>query len=283
MLTKIDLILHGDDWVATILPSCGANVVRLLHQGTAILRSPSHVEQIAEQPYLFGMPILFPANRTADGTFVFEGREYRLPLNEPERQNHLHGLLWNAPFQTTEAGYNFVRLEIENHGEYYPFPFDMSISYHLEGGAFIQRTVIHNTGFTAMPALLAFHTTFCAADTFHVPIRNRWERDPLRLLPTNRLLDLNEAEKKIAAGTAPCTRPVVGYFTSAGNRSRIGNYYYEVSPLFTQWVIYNGDGKQGFVCIEPQTNPVNGLTTPGSHLIIASGKTLSFETQIYPV
>lgn len=283
LFTESALILRCEGWEATILPAFGANAVRLKHHDFDILRFPSHLNELDEQPYLFGMPVLLPANRTADGTFIFEGREYRLPLNEPERGNHLHGLLWNAPFRVAAAGERFASCVIENRGEYYPFPFWMTITYQLDGKGLLQHTELLNTGESAMPVVLAFHTTFLAKGTVAVPLGKRWERDPHRLLPSKRLLPLNKAEEEIAAGVSDGTRPVVGYYTAAGNRARIGDYYYEVSPVFTQWILYNADGNQGFICIEPQTNPVNGLNDPDGHLVVASGETAVFETRIYHI
>ncbi len=283
MLMKDEVAISNNGWDVTILPSYGANAIKLLHHGIPVLRSPSCFEDLVKEPYLYGMPILFPANRTRGGKFTFAGKEYQLPINEPGRGNHLHGLIWNATFITLAVNKNSASFKLINRGEYFPFPFAIEVSYHLTKRAFVQRTRIRNIGPTAMPALLAFHTTFCAYDTYQVPIGYRWERDPDTLIPTNKLLSLTDEEIKIAQGTASCSQPIVGYFTSTGNLARVGDFYYEVSSLFTQWVLYNGDGNQGFICVEPQTNPVNGLNYPGSHLIIKQDEELIFETRIFTV
>src|SRR4051812_34157883 len=40
-----------------------------------------------------GQQLLPWPNRIRDGTYQLDGREHRLPLNEPERRNAIHGLV----------------------------------------------------------------------------------------------------------------------------------------------------------------------------------------------
>ena len=65
---------------AVMVPSVGANVVKLKHTATGIeiLRTPDaeEMENFKERPQIYGLPLLFPPNRIADGTYTFEGRKY---------------------------------------------------------------------------------------------------------------------------------------------------------------------------------------------------------------
>ena len=71
------------DYTALLVPSVGANLVRLAHTrlGVEVLRTPSEREhdEFLRRPHVYGVPILFPPNRIADGRFRFDGREYRFP------------------------------------------------------------------------------------------------------------------------------------------------------------------------------------------------------------
>ena len=43
------------------------------------------------------MPLIPWPNRLAEGRYSFAGSEHQLPLDEPERENAIHGLLrWRA-------------------------------------------------------------------------------------------------------------------------------------------------------------------------------------------
>ena len=47
--------------------------------------------------------VLLPwPNRIEDGTYEFEGRRHKLPLNEPDRRNAIHGLVRWAAWTTRE-------------------------------------------------------------------------------------------------------------------------------------------------------------------------------------
>ena len=89
------------DYTALLVPSVGANLVRLAHTrlGVEVLRTPSEREhdEFLRRPHVYGVPILFPPNRIADGRFRFDGREYRFPITRPEENNYHHGILKRQP------------------------------------------------------------------------------------------------------------------------------------------------------------------------------------------
>ena len=96
--------LRGGGYSAFINLSRGANCIGLRHEsyGARILREPDYRAGELDNPYLYGMPILFPVNRISGGCFSFEGREYVFPINEPATECHLHGELHRAPFSVLE-------------------------------------------------------------------------------------------------------------------------------------------------------------------------------------
>ena len=95
------------DYTALLVPSVGANLVRLAHTrlGVEVLRTPSEREhdEFLRRPHVYGVPILFPPNRIADGRFRFDGREYRFPITRPEENNYHHGILKSQPFAVSKA------------------------------------------------------------------------------------------------------------------------------------------------------------------------------------
>ncbi len=267
--------LRCGSWEAEVLPFFGANLISLKKDGHALLRTPDSMEQLEVSPYLYGNPLLFPPNRTAEGKFCFEGKEYFLPINEPQFGNHLHGLLYNALFQTKNYSDNSVVCFLKNEGELFPFCFTLEISFTLDEEGLTQRINVHNDGDHAMPVLLAFHTSFATPECFSVPIGKRWEIDSC-YIPTEKLTDLNEQELLYRSGCHPDGKVITGFYTAENHTAHIGRILYETSPKFTQWILYNGGGKKGFLCVEPQTGCVNGLNMPGEHLVLSEGETAEF-------
>lgn len=263
------------DWEAVVLPSFGANLISLKHKGLPVLRTPDSIEQLKENPCLYGNPVLFPPNRTADGIFLFEEKEYHLPVNEPHTGNHLHGMLYNALFDVLEVTDRSAVCLLKNSGNLFPFDFCMKIFFALDGEGLTQYIEIRNEGSCSMPVLLGFHTSFAAPAEFSVSIKERWERDG-RHIPTGKLSPLNEYELCFKKGCASEGQIISDYYTAENQYARLGHVLYQVSPEFTQWVLYNGGGNKDFLCVEPQTGPVNGLNIPGGCSVLPQGESARF-------
>jgi len=119
---------------------------------------------------------LFPfINRLEAGAYKFEGNKYQFPINEPERGNALHGFLFNQAFEVEEIGsvgmIPFIKLKYQYDGEYsyYPFPFDLSITYKLKVSNILEIEVnMKNTGEKNAPLSFGWHPYF----TFNQNIQN---------------------------------------------------------------------------------------------------------------
>ena len=270
--------LRCGGWEAEVLPAFGANTIRLRDGGRDILRAPRSPEELAAEPFLYGTPLLLPPNRTRGGQFRFDRREYRLPINEPDTGCHLHGRFADAPFETVRRTETECLCRLENPAEgpasRFPFAFVIEIAHRLGGDGLLQETRVQNTGRTAMPLLLGFHTAFAAPERVAVPIGLRWERDA-RFLPTGKLGELSAREAQWRDGFVPDGSAVSGFFTAAGHTAQIGKYIYETSENFTQWTLFNGGGRD-FFCAEPQSGPVDGLNRSGGHIRLDSGETARF-------
>lgn len=249
-------------WSAILAPDYGMNPISLRKNGQPVLREPADEKALEETPVLFGMPILFPANRTQNARFTFEGREYRLPMNEPERSNHLHGCLCRTPFTVTECTANTATSFFDSHTapDCYPFSFSLTFRDSIGAEGFFREVVLTNTGNTAMPFTLAFHTTFTEPDTFSVPIGKWYEWDE-NLIPTGRLIGLDDTELSFRDSCVPRGREISAYYTAEGRTARIGRWNFTVSELFDHWIMYNGNGYEGYLCVEPQCGKVNGLNS----------------------
>jgi len=99
-----------------------------------------------------GMPLIPWPNRLAEGRYSFAGSEHQLPLDEPEKENAIHGLLrWRAWNELDHAGDRVTvgcRLAAMPG---YPFAVDVSIAYQLGEEGLTVTTSAHNIGATECP------------------------------------------------------------------------------------------------------------------------------------
>ncbi len=265
-------------WQATVAEECGSNLISLKYMGKQILRSPEDLATLKGRPCLYGFPLLLPANRVADGMFSFAGNSYTLSINEPGLHNHIHGLIKDAPFKVLEQKENYIKTVLENNGEFYPFSFVLKIEDTLDDCGWTRHLTLENPGRSAMPYTLGFHTAFLEPQYFCVPISKRCEMND-RFVPTGVLLPLSEQQMKWKAGTAPDGGKINGCYISSGGTVQVDDFAMTVSKQFDHWVLFNGNGGEGYLCIEPQCGAVNGLNS-GKHRLLLPGEKESFTINI---
>lgn len=269
--------LRHQDWSCQICPEYGANVISLRHKDFPILREPASIHALKDTPALYGTPLLLPPNRTAGGRFRFEQQEYVLPINEPLHNNHLHGFLHSTKFQVIARSEDSLTTHFVNHGEVFPFPFEITMTDTLHPEGYRRTLTITNTGTSAMPLVLAFHTTFTAPDSFLVPIRSCWTTDEHHI-PTGEKAMLTPEQQAYQNGCSISGQIIRGFYEASGQTARIGDYLFSAQG-FDQWILFNGDGTRGFLCIEPQLGPVNALNS-GHYHRLECGKSYEFTLEI---
>ena len=258
-------------WYAEVSADYGANVTKLQYEGEDVFIPLKSKAQLCENPFTVGSPLLFPANRTAGGRFVFNDREYHLTITDKKNKLNLHGLLYCREFSVSKYEDKSITLQYENTGEIYPFPFIITARYTLFNCGLEQKFTLKNTGETDMPYTFALHTTFCEPENFCVPIFLAQEKDS-KHIPTGRYLPLDQQELEYVSGFKPHGIPISGYYKANGNAAVVGDYLYSVCDGFDHFVLYNGGGKSGYLCVEPQVGAVNGLNIPGGCRILSGGE-----------
>ena len=266
-------------WRAEISARLGANITKLQFNNQDIFVPLESKQQYEENAFIIGSPILFPANRTYKGKFEFQGIKYTLPINDSLSISNLHGFLYRSEFEILEKSEQKIALSFENKGEIYPFEFKITVEYFLSNNGLRQCYFIENTGNVDMPFTFALHTTFKEPQNFVVPIDKCQEKDE-KHIPTGRYTELNDQEKTYTLGSESKGLEISGYYKSCGNVAQIGNYKYIVSDNFDHWVLYNGRGKSGFLCVEPQCGSVNGLNINGGFKVLKPQCIETFSTEI---
>jgi len=260
------LRLKAGEWQAEVYPQCGMNLTALTFAGKPIFRTPADEQVLRENLYLYGNPLLMPANRTKDGRFIFCGKVYELPINEPARGNNLHGLMADAPFEVVRQTENEVCAIYQNRGERYPFVFDLIITDTLTVQGW--RREVKLQAKEDMPYTLAFHSTFLEPERFSVPIGRRFVCNE-NYIPNGEMVPAE-----------PLGKVISGFYEAEKHVAMVEEYLFTVSENFDHWILFNGGGEQGFLCIEPQCGGVNGLNS-NAHRILRGGErdtfTLSLE------
>ena len=270
--------LQAGDYTALINTERGANCISLRNSkyNAVILREPNK-SGVLDNPYLYGMPILYPVNRISGGSFEFEGRIYRFPINEPQTNCHLHGMMHEMEFEISEIGDSFVKCVFERQYLDFPHRFRVEMKYSLSENGLLHKTKITNLSSENMPNFLGFHTTFnipflkgALAENvrLYAEIGNEIERDR-NYLPTGKLLLYDDVAEKINIGEFMPLEKVISRHCKSKKGGQIEltdikqgiKLVYENDEKFGWQLFYNGSA-DGYICLEPMTCMANCQNSP---------------------
>ncbi|MBQ9974684.1 MAG: aldose 1-epimerase [Oscillospiraceae bacterium] len=258
------VVLKNGLWQAKIQPDYGMNLFSVQYDGREIMRPCEGRQMLESRKHLYGFPLIMPANRTKDGRFTFQGREYSLPVNEVARGNNLHGRMADVPFAVVEQTDRRLVGRFENRGERYPFAFDMTIEVEVQQDCV--RQTMRIKALENMPYTFGLHATFARPQKYDVPRGRQCVWDAEHFIPTGEWID----------PPLPLGETFDTCFAMSGRTALLDDVVFTVSDNFDHWVMYNGDGKQDFLCVEPQSGQVNGLNIPGGHRVLAAGEEDTF-------
>lgn len=152
-------------------------IIALENEGGRLKSFEAHGKKIIEDlehlPYnrSHAGAILFPfVNRINQGTYEFHGQSYNLPCNENDRENAIHGLIFNKTFVVDETyeGTKSARVVLsytENDPpKGFPFPYKVELKYTLKEDALSLEVRVHNIGNEDFPFNLGWHPYFCVND-----------------------------------------------------------------------------------------------------------------------
>ena len=276
--------LKNGDWSAVIDLNHGANCIALRNKkyNARLLRELPQDGEL-DNPYLYGMPILFPVNRIENGRFEFEGRQYVFPINEPSTGCHLHGELHRTAFEAIEITNRKIkcRYVATKRHPYLSFPheFEIVMEYELKDDGFYHTVTVTNLSDDNMPLFLGFHTTFHTLFTDNsrpedirvfAEISEEYERYmEINYLPTGKKPEFDTTSRSLADGTyKPFEEKTSRHYRGQGSMSltdvaRGLRMVYENDKKYGFRLIYNG-GCDGYICLEPQTCLANCQNSPFS-------------------
>lgn len=272
--------LSYGDYEAKINISRGANCISLINKryNCTVLREPDYSKEL-DNPYLYGMPVLFPVNRISGGKFEFEGREYKFPINEENTGCTLHGDLHKSCFSVESLSENSVECAFKSKS-YMGFlhEFEIKIKYFLDDDGLTQKTTVANLSDTNMPVFLGFHTTFklpfiedSAPENVRIlaEVGDEIERNMDNYLPTGIILPEDEITKALNSGDfEPLNNPLSRHYKcKSGKKIELFDVksgvriVYENDEKFGFRLIYNGNPNE-YICLEPQNCMANCQNSP---------------------
>lgn len=151
----------------SITPRAGASVVdlslRLGDQWYPILRpTPEEVLRRGDSAEMSSYVLLPYSNRIGNARFNFDGQNFELRPNTPEGHT-IHGEVRDRPWQIEEEDDHHIRLRLHS-GDFpdlnFPFPFDATLTYAVDGLTFRIDCTLENAGPSRMPAGMGHHPYF---------------------------------------------------------------------------------------------------------------------------
>jgi aldose 1-epimerase len=238
---------------------------------------------------------LFPfPNRTKDGKYTFNKEERTFEINEPVRNNALHGLLYNKSFMVQslqtfrEKAVASLVYDYEGDNKAYPFPAKVVIEIELSLiDGFTCTSTITNTGTSAMPLGFGWHPYFATGSSveeweFSFPPALKLLVDE-QMIPTGVTAEHNEFIMPMALGE-------LHYDTGFRLKNPDGIQTFTVKDKVhdLEFAIWQEAGEQKFnyyqiytppsrrsVAIEPMTCPANALNSGEGLIILQAGESVS--------
>ncbi|MCK1984211.1 MULTISPECIES: aldose 1-epimerase [Peribacillus] len=299
----------GNEKVEAILaPSLGSNLLSFKYKqkDIEVLRTPVSLEEYKKAPILYGMPILFPPNRIEDGQFTYKGTEYRFPVNEREKFNHIHGFLHDKPWQVCKREVSGKEIIINTEfsssefdlKDSFPQDITVNMSLSLRAETLDIKLEITNKGIEPFPWGAGYHTVFnfpfgtggrLEHCRISLPINKHWELNE-RSLPTGAIHETADT-LEIQNGFSLEGRLFDDLFGYDEERAleneciltdqKAGiQVIYHADQQFKFWVLFN---QEGYVCPEPYTWVTNAPNLDLSAKLtglreLGSGETVQLRT-----
>jgi len=271
--------IDTDGFSAMIGPT--GNLVRLFHKSTQcdVLHWCDDERELLSHPQYYGVPLIFPPNRTAHGQFRFQGRIYQLPVNDPAHDFNVHGfLLGQRPKSVIRENDRWIVQTVWEPGcpgfAGYPHTIELTRTYRFESAAVWIETVITNRSKLDMPYGIGFHTAFAAPQNEDVFIRVPhngmfWQVDPDLRLPDGSLAAIAPKDAAVLNGEAEVSSTPVAMLLSAplqGTSFEIirpmMNITFTADRKFGFFAVWNAEGKRGMICLEPMSWMTNAPNSP---------------------
>ena len=232
-------------------------------------------------------------NRLGDGTYAFEGVEGQAPINEPFRNNAIHGLVRWMPWRMVGRAQNRVSMACELHpSPAYPFALKLTLEYRLGRDGLTVVADADNIGPTDLPFGLGFHPYLTVGTASVDMMRLRMPADYRliaddRGLPTGRVpvadTEYDFTEGRIS-GVTRLDTGFTGLRRDADGRARVELDHPDGGHGVTLWaderfgylMIYTGDTlepdmRRRSLAVEPMSCPPDAFRSGTDRTVLRPG------------
>ena len=243
-------------------------------------------------------------NRLADGRYSWEGADIQVPINEPERNTALHGLVFDILWSVAERDESSVTLATSlTPGEGYPFPLDLKVRYSLSPAGLQGTVTAANPGSASVPYGVCPHPYLIAGSaplddwSLAIPADRFLDVTPDRLLPTEEVPveghDFDFRTEKVL-GSRRIDHAFSGISRDAGGIAKVSVFDPSGTGVELAWgnewpwvQIHTGDKPAGpdrlGVAVEPMTCPPDAFNSGTDLVQLAPGQVHSASWSIQAV
>ncbi len=157
---------HGSE--AWVLPGIGDNCIAF-HTDVAgkrayLLSTPASLAALRERPTFWGFPILSPYPGRHQTPFTWRGRQHTIADNDRPGVA-IHGIVAGAPWEVVDASASSLTCRFDSERfpgrqERWPWPFTLTATHSVEGGALRLDLALENRAGEEIPHLLGLHPYF---------------------------------------------------------------------------------------------------------------------------
>lgn len=256
-----------------VVPERGGIITRWQVQGQELLYLDVERFTHPELTVRGGIPILFPICGNLPGdTYTHRGQTYTL-----KQHGFARNLPWEVTDQTTDTGaaLTLTLTSQEQTRQVYPFEFQVTFTYQLQGHSLTLKQRYTNLSDEPMPFSTGFHPYFQIADKrqlqFEIPATQLKNHLDQTVQPFSGQFDFEQDEIDVAL------RPLTQQSAQAIDQQRQMALTLDYDPTYSTLVFWTVKGKD-FYCLEPWSAPRNALNT-GEDLIQLAPHT-SLETSV---
>lgn len=235
----------------------------------------------------FSSAVLFPfANRIDNGKYRFNNKNFQLDQNETERQNALHGLVFDKSFSQDNQGSSsenaWVELTFKETQPIsgFPYKYGLSLRYILSETSLDLNVEVINNDQWDFPFSLGWHPYF---RTSHLHNSHLKFKSNKKLVVNNKMIPIGEAKINWKEFLKIEEKTFDDCFVLNDNKVefKTPEYHMELvfSPANKYLQIYTPKDRKS-IAIEPQTAPANCFNTGVGVQVLRPNETYNLSWKI---
>lgn len=299
-ITEYRLYADSGEYVS-VLPGFGAALNQVVLRKQDKLHElldgcDSYDQLMSEGKTKFKGTKLFPfPNRIADGRYEFENNTYQFPINFPNEQNAIHGILMETVFTETARDVSTLKasltIQYTTSGTEagYPFKIEIKVSYTLDEAGFTCETSVQNKSAVTIPVGDGWHPYFKTGSLMDdclltLPVEKSYEVDS-RMIPTGKTKEevVFTTPKKIGLYrfdtgyklAKSVTKRAFTIVEDPANQLKMKVWQEAGEGLYNYVQIYIPPDRKS-IAIEPMTCLANAFNNKEGLLILSPGESRNF-------